>query len=303
MTGTKLQYLDRQNIDILKWDRCIETAMNSMPYAFSYYLDNMAPDWQAIVAGDYKTVMPLTWRKKFGITYLYQPAFTQQLGVFSDAVVDYGMLETMLAETKKHFGFAEIFLNYRCDFPGTSSQHNFILNLGRSYPDIRAGYKTDLVNNLRQSGKTALRYTECELVSALENFRTAYATRFPHVTNNDYKAFKSLCEFARENQKLVLRAVYDEAGAILSSALFISDCRRLILLQSFTSSEGRHRHANHYLLDRVIHEFAGSQLTLDFEGSEVPGIAHFYRNFGAADQPYFFYRYNELPWPIRLFKK
>jgi hypothetical protein len=43
-------------------------------------------------------------------------------------------------------------------------------------------------------------------------------------------------------------------------------------------------------------------MILDFEGSDHPGIAHFYENFGSINQPYFFYRHNRLPWPLRLLK-
>ncbi len=42
-----------------------------------------AGQWDALVLDDYQAVMPLTWRSKFGIRYLYQPAFTQQTGIFS----------------------------------------------------------------------------------------------------------------------------------------------------------------------------------------------------------------------------
>jgi hypothetical protein len=43
-------------------------------------------------------------------------------------------------------------------------------------------------------------------------------------------------------------------------------------------------------------------MILDFEGSDQPGIAHFYSNFGGVDQPYFCYRRNRLPWPVRWLK-
>ena len=32
--------------------------------------------WDALVLDDYAAVMPLTWRRKYGTRYLYQPAFT-----------------------------------------------------------------------------------------------------------------------------------------------------------------------------------------------------------------------------------
>ena len=42
----------------------------------------MAKQWDALVLNDYEAVMPLTWNKKYGIAYLYQPFLTAQLGVF-----------------------------------------------------------------------------------------------------------------------------------------------------------------------------------------------------------------------------
>jgi hypothetical protein len=61
----------------------IARSFNGIVYAYSWYLDIVSPGWDALVKDDYKSVMPLTWRKKYGIKYLYQPFFTQQLGVFS----------------------------------------------------------------------------------------------------------------------------------------------------------------------------------------------------------------------------
>jgi hypothetical protein len=66
-------YLERHEIDISKWDRCIVNAPNGLIYARSFYLDAMAENWSALVSDDYQYVMPLTWNKKFGIKYLYQP--------------------------------------------------------------------------------------------------------------------------------------------------------------------------------------------------------------------------------------
>jgi hypothetical protein len=69
-----------------------------------------------------------------------------------------------------------------------------------------------------------------------------------------------------------------------------------------TTSEGRKVEANHYLVDSVIKEFAGTSLTFDFEGSDLPGVKSFYENFGAVNEPYFIVKYNNLPWPFYLFK-
>jgi hypothetical protein len=79
-----IKYLKHQEIVKPRWDEAIDRAFNGIIYAKSWYLDIVSPHWDALVSDDYSAVMPLTWRRKFGVYYLYQPFFTQQLGVFGD---------------------------------------------------------------------------------------------------------------------------------------------------------------------------------------------------------------------------
>lgn len=62
-TGT-IQLLSQNQIDKTKWDICIDQAPNGLIYAYSWYLDTMAKNWDALVYNDYELVMPLTWKKK-----------------------------------------------------------------------------------------------------------------------------------------------------------------------------------------------------------------------------------------------
>ena len=77
-----IRYFKHKEIDKEKWDTCIDNASNSLIYAFSWYLDIVSPNWEALIAGDYHLVMPLPAKRKYGINYLFQPKYTQQLGVF-----------------------------------------------------------------------------------------------------------------------------------------------------------------------------------------------------------------------------
>ena len=76
-----IRYLSHDEIDKPQWDACIEGSVNSLPYAASWWLDVVSPGWEALVSEDYRSVMPLTWHKKLGVYYLYQPYLTQQLGI------------------------------------------------------------------------------------------------------------------------------------------------------------------------------------------------------------------------------
>ena len=89
-------HLKHNQIDIAKWDECIDHSTNRMVYARSWFLDIVCTGWEALVAADYETVMPLTTGNKYGINYLYQPFFTQQLGIFSKKETDQKLEEEFL---------------------------------------------------------------------------------------------------------------------------------------------------------------------------------------------------------------
>jgi hypothetical protein len=302
--GAAIRYLRRREIDSARWDRCINGSLSPLIYGCSYYLDRVTEGkWDALVLDDYQAVMPLTWRSKFGIRYLYQPAFTQQTGIFSVTPLDASVIDAFLQELDLHFRFAEIYLNYSNAHPGMNPRTNYILPLDSPYDRIAGKYKKDLARNLKLAQRSSMSYTkDFELHTALRDFRREYAKRLPAIEENDYRHFEVLCRYLADQGQLLTRAVLDEHRQPLCSAVFLRDTRRFYLLHSTTFPAGRASEANHFLLDQFIREWAGAPMILDFEGSDHPGIAHFYANFGGVDQPYFFYRRNRLPWPIRWLK-
>jgi len=46
-----------------------------------------------------------------------------------------------------------------------------------------------------------------------------------------------------------------------------------------TTEDGRKSAANHFLIDQLIREFCEEEWLLDFEGSDLEGVKHFYQSF------------------------
>src|SRR6478609_9229707 len=82
----QIRYVKRKDIDTQKWDECIRNASNSIIYVYSFYLDAIAEQWDALIRNDYEAVMPLVWNEKLGIKYIYQPFFMAQTGVFGGSI-------------------------------------------------------------------------------------------------------------------------------------------------------------------------------------------------------------------------
>ena len=299
-----IQYIAHQDIDQHRWDACIGHASNGLIYAMADYLNAMSPNWDALVLGDYEAVMPITWRKKMGIRYLCQPAFSQQLGIF---FANKGLQEHVPAFLRKlslRFRLTEIFLNYQNHTEGITATHtNFVLPLLHSYATIASAYRGDLVKNLNRTKKFSLQYhTSQNVAEAINLYRQQYGKRM-NMQEQDYSNFIMLAEKLLQEGKAIVRHVTLQNGELLATGLFLKDQNRIYNLSSTTLPNGRTLEANHFLIDGLIKEFAGSGLTLDFEGSDLPGVARFYQKFSPINQPYFFWKSNRLPAVLRWWKK
>lgn len=278
-------------------------------YARSFYLDRIAAGWKALIAEDYSWVVPLTPRVKFGIRYLYQPAFTQQLGVFAKAgvAIPYTHIVERLG---KRYRFWDI--NWNIDLsktlgsfsPRSTAATNFLLDLSKKYDEIKEGYHKDLIKNLNRGKKNEFNYVKSDNFSAaITLFRTHYGDRTLQVTDDDYYNFEQICSYCADKGMLLLRNIQDSNGNIVAAALMLHDGKRIYNMMNTTTEAGRKLQANHYLLDSIIKEFSGQPIVFDFEGSDLPGVKEFYENFGASNRPYYQLKYNNLPWPIKLFKR
>ncbi len=298
-----LHILPATQLDKKKWDNCVNESANGLIYSSTIYLDAMSENWHGLIIDDYIAVMPLPWKRKYGIRYGYTPAFIQQLGVIGN-ITKVDLTEILIA-IHSFYSFADIHFNFSNKAIQTITpaihRTNLIIDLSSNYNSIQSHYKSDLKENIRKAGP--LCYEEGDSEFTIELYKTYYSKRMRHITENDYEKFKGLCLLLQKKGQSFNRIVTDENKHILATAIFLIDSKRIYNLMNTTTNEGRHKEANHFLLDRVIREFTGQHLLFDFEGSELPGIKHFYKTFGAIAQPYFHYRYNGLPWPLRLFKR
>lgn len=304
----KLQYIEYENIDQQKWDACIAGCINGNIYAQSYYLNAMAGRWDALVSGDYEIVMPVTYRKKYFIKYLYQPAFTQQLGIFFKTPPPGEVYHAFMSVLKKKFRYAGIMFNHlNLGMPGIETGKicsNFIVDLRPAYPKIHAGYKSGFLKNLRRCEKFGFKYSEAaDTKMVIDMYYKLYAERSSGAGKKDYVSFKKICDRLQTEGCVYGRKVLDSNGNLAAAVVLLQHGNRLYNFISCITKKGRDEEANYFLYDRLISEFSCKGWLLDLEGSDIKGIAHFYQSMGAVDEPYPFIRYNDLPLVIKLFKK
>ena len=150
----KISYLPQDKIDKAKWDHCIDTASNGLIYAYSFYLDTMSKNWDALILDDYSFVMPLTWNKKFGVYYLYQPFFAASLGIFGDNISP-EIIKAFLDNIPEKFKYWDFYLNKENVFPVAGyeiyERRNYILNLKKNHENLQASYSKSHLRNIKRA--------------------------------------------------------------------------------------------------------------------------------------------------------
>jgi hypothetical protein len=304
----EIKYIPYKDIDKTKWDNCIINAANSLIYAHSFYLDNCTNHkWDALVLKDYEAVMPITHRKKYSIRYLYQPYFLQQAGIFSAKKINESVVNIFVKEIESRFQFAEIDLNYANPLTSNkkikcTERNNFILPLNHSYENISATFNSNFLRNIKQASKQNFTYEKVEAADELVDlYKKLYGARFEKVKKSDYDALKLNCKTLLEKNNLILRKVSID-GKTHAAIILLKDAKRLYNIAPSVIDEGRKLSANHFLYNSIIEEFAEQDLILDFEGSDIKGVASFYQSMNPINEKYISVKYNNLPKLVKLFK-
>lgn len=301
----QIRYIKHQDIDSEKWDRCIENAANSRVYANIWHLDRTAVVWDALVWGDYEFVMPLPVRKKWGIQYVYQPLFCQQLGIFPKPANPVAGI--FYQEIFEKFRFCDVHINSQNPSGQTEKgieflpRQNYLLNLTYNYKALAKCYSTNTKRNIVKAGGNNLHFTAG---IGLEDFMAfKQKNLIDKISSNDLEKLKSIIAFGQYKGIGEIYGVYSSGNELCAAVYFCRWKNRVIYMNAATSEEGKKLGAMYFLVDNFIKTHAEKDMILDFEGSMIPGVARFYSGFGASPETYFQLKFNRLPLPLRWLKE
>ncbi len=294
-----IQYLRHTEIDKPRWDECISNAVNGRVYGYSWYLDVVCPGWEALVEEGYASVFPLTHNRKWGISYLYQPYFTQQLGLFSKSREGTEDAERFLAAIPQAFRFADIQLNSmnnkQLEGFGVTQRVNHELNIELDYAGISGRYAQNTKRNIRKAAEMNLSVNREIATEALVGlFRENFGKKEGKLMPVHYGIISNLINYCVEHQLGYISGVSDNKGALCTSAFFLFDKGHVYFLFAASARQARENGAMFRLIDHFLAENAGKYAILDFEGGNDPNLGRFYKGFGAEEVTYPAIRINRL---------
>lgn len=300
-----IEILSSHEIDKIKWNTLVNDSKNGLVYAQSDFLDRMADNWAAVIVGDYESILPIPYRKKWGISYSYSVPFVQQLGLIGK--VEDAKAAKIKSEIQKKFKYGTIQLNSGnaalAAHLGASPMPNMYISLQEPFSVLEKNFKKEVFRVSEKLIKDNWLYnSSIHAEECINLYRRMQGHKMKHIRVYD---FERLIQFCNENKNTTLqyfaRAVQNRAGEICSVVLLLKDRKRIYNIINASTTQGRKAGTNYMLYYECLKEFSQQPILFDFEGSAIPGVAGFYNKFNPRKEFYHIWHYNALPFPLSMF--
>lgn len=278
------------NIDFAKWNKTIAASHHAEIYAYSWFLDKVSPQWSGLILNDYEAVMPLPVKSKYGFSYIVQPPFCQKLGIFSTQIL---ADDIIAAFEKKLFKYSSIrYCSYhRISEKYATERANYIIPLDRSVQHLQNAYNENTQRNIKKARNQHVTTTTIEA----DTFISFYESSLQYPLPESYKqGISGLLKTAETHKAVYCIGAYAEEE-LISAVAFFTSAQRSYYLMGASNEQGKECSAMFLIVDAYICMHANTNTILDFEGSEIAGVARFYQGFGAQYEPYYITERHAIP--------
>ncbi|HAM98298.1 MAG TPA: hypothetical protein DCQ26_06775 [Marinilabiliales bacterium] len=283
-----IRHLKYNEIDKLKWDRCISQSFNGIVFAYAWYLDIVSYQWEALVLDDYVAVMPLTFPGSYSLSTLKQPAYANQLGIFTSKLLDYKMVDAFLSLVAEKYRKVEICLN---TFNKTQHSSFFVKKEFAYQLDLILPYKS-LYLNFDAVTKEKIKYSKINKIQVEKHVNLKDFLLLKKNTDNEPLTFEHLNTLRRIIPFTISHNIgetfgaYDDKNQLVAVAYFIKSHQKAINLLSAVSEEGAKLYADVFIIDKYLKENAERNLTLCFAGPAHKNQAELIQGLGAKPVNY-----------------
>jgi hypothetical protein len=297
-------YHKNQEIDREQWDNCIRNSSYVKPYAYSWYLDIMAPGWEALVDDDYDSVFPVPAAHKIGMKYIATPVFLQQLGAYSpDKPAGKAILE-FLHYLPDFYKLVDLNIAQKIDSDSfkVTVKHNYTLDLSKPYEKLWENFSPHCKRNIESAEKNKIEFASDVMPDELiDLFILNKGREIKGIKPRDYQRLRNLINFCLINKKG--RIIGVRSGMSLIYGMFLVEIQgSKTMLFVVNTPVSREKRIGYKAIDELIKASAATKNVLDFAGSSVPDVASFMESWGASLIPYYRIYRNRLLWPVKMLK-
>jgi hypothetical protein len=289
----------------MKWDACIKSSFNGLIWGFSWYLDIVCPNWDAIIEGDYQKVMPLPFVTKYNQTKIIVPPFVKQLGVFSIDKINHSIVDSFISIIPEKFRKITLVLN---DMNKTSIENykittikNYQLDLIQPYQSLFASFSNETQMRLIKSHENNLMIKR---TISTEDFISFYKSAEKRSGGKLTKAHEvvlaPLINTLTRFNLAEVHGIYNQSNELCGVSFFLIYLNRLSLMMIAVNDKGSSLFAEYSLVNEFIHLNSNKNVTLDFPQNAKEHWLDFTVGFGAIQTLTSHLSRNNLPFFYKL---
>lgn len=296
-----MKFLLSHQIDTERWDRIVDQSPNGRIYGYSWYLGGLADNWGALIEGDYEYIMPLPYSRKYGVYYSFLPPYVQQIGVYSDrkeiTSEAYARFfhsippKIRLVDIGVSFAKEEL-LAKRYD---TRKRTNLILEMNRPYEEIEKGFSRNVRRIIRDTSFSYRLIEDFEDLSGIVSTYQKDVLEDALIPGVYHQRLLHVATIAKEKNQLLPLKLLDADDKLLASFLFFTSHGRVYSIAGGQTKHGRKLHATYLLMNEFFKRYSQRYSLFDFEGSDIPGVAEFFKKWGGVPEYYSRVRFSRFP--------
>lgn len=234
-------------------------------------------------------MLPLPRGKGIGdLRQINRPPFTQQLGPFGKNLSSADVTQLLnnlpgngisfripLSELVEDLSVPEGFSSrLRC---------NMVLDIAPGYEKIQESFHRVLRRKLRKHGRATLSPADPDLI--IDLYRQSAGLK-AGLKEKHYAIIKRLINAALANNAAVCCRLDDPETGLLAAGFFPFYRGRLINTFASSTAVGYKKEGMTRLIVELIYAYGGPGQLLDFEGSDLTGVAEFFSSFGPDRKDY-----------------
>ncbi len=301
-----IKHLNNSDINFIRWDNCINNAINGNVFAYSWYLNILCENWEALVLGNYEYVMPLFRKTRFNKNIYYTSKLGIHLGVFSNKLLSEEIVQKFIDAIPKKNSIINISLNVFNQLKSKNIKNNstYEIDLIKSHKRITENYTNQFQKDLETGKRNKISIVKGLLPNELINFsHSKDVLSRPKLRQSEIPKLRMIIAYCIRYSLGETYCAYGSHNNLQAAAFFIKSKRKLHLLFAANSKTGIVNKAFHLLIDKYIEVHSEKDLTLNLENVISNNNQDFFPGLGAKEYKFQQYYSNNLPLLYRFIIK
>jgi len=290
------QLIERQDLDVQRWDELVQRTKEVSIFSSSFYLDAVAENWCVLVNQDYTAGLALPYAVRVKRRILYTPIFVSYLEILGDSIQS--DFEEMI---RKNFKTIEIEFKQ----PILGEENEVFVTQFLAPEKKRKGQVNRMLNKAKRAGYQ-VRSTD-NWIPIFDILNKELNGKFSGMTDKSLGRLKGA--YLNADKMGILRnfEIVGENDSTLGGIICIEKEGQLLYSKGACSKDVRDHGGMYAVIDAAINYATELDLSFDFGGSRVEGVRRFNHAFGGEDLEYYSYRIDRSPrwfrWVRRMKKR